>query len=47
MMGIIWNIAHVTLYRMTNNEGSSWAALMEEEESSKITPGNGGYDRYS
>lgn len=26
--------------KMTNNEGSSWAALMEEEESSKITPDN-------
>lgn len=31
---------------MDNNEGSSWAALMEEEESSKITPGSGRYRVY-
>ena len=32
--------AHAILYRANNNEGSSWAALMEEEESSKITAGD-------
>lgn len=32
--------AHAILYRANNNEGSSWAALMEEEESSKITADN-------
>jgi len=29
----------LSVCRMDNHEGSSWAALMEEEENTKITPG--------